>query len=179
MTKFIVLEGPDNVGKSTLVRKISQTYKAKALNFQKTLPSGALLRMNTEKDFSILHTLFQYLDPEYVYILDRFVVSNLVYDKVLRGEDVSESEVFYKQFVADFQVHEIFLTRPHVQADFIDDRIRMTKDQFNAVIDEYEKYSNGTAKDLLFRNLLDEPVAEKPEIMYQIFQELDKFTARK
>jgi hypothetical protein len=102
-----------------------------------------------------------------------------VYDKVLRGEDVSESEVFYKQFVADFQVHEIFLTRPHVQADFIDDRIRMTKDQFNAVIDEYEKYSNGTAKDLLFRNLLDEPVAEKPEIMYQIFQELDKFTARK
>ena len=55
----------------------------------------------------------------------------------------------------------------------------MTKDQFNAVIDEYEKYSNGTAKDLLLRNLLDEPVAEKPEIMYQIFSELDKFTARK
>ena len=156
-TKFIVFDGPDNSGKSTLIQEIASTYQDRVVEvkFNKTTPSGALLRINTEKDFEILFSAFDLFEKSRTYLLDRFIVSNLVYDKVFRNEDTSISEYYYKEFKERFDVLEVFVSRPPAQADFIDDRIKMSKDQFNKIIDEYKKY--GTNYQILNRDLNDKP----------------------
>ncbi len=141
-TKFIVFEGVDNVGKSTMLeRTLGLAPNVREIRFQKSLPiSGDLLRINTEKDFMLLSTLFPMLDPSNVYVLDRFLLSNLVYDGVLRGENTDMSLHYYKKFKEENNVLEVILTRDPITTDFVDDRISMSMDQFNALIEEYRKY---------------------------------------
>lgn len=156
-TKFIVFDGIDNAGKSTLLRDVAREMwpHAKEIKFPKTLPSGTLLRMNTERDFEILFTMFELLDPAKTYLLDRFMVSNLVYDKVFRGEDSAVSQHYHAEFKRRFQVLEIFVTRPPIRDDFVDDRISMTRDQFNACLEEYKKF--GPNHQILARDENDRP----------------------
>lgn len=162
-TKFIVFDGMDSAGKSTMVQDLARDLRSRAIEvkFPKTMPSGALLRMNTEKDFEILFTMFDLLDRTKTYLLDRFIVSNLVYDKILRGEDVALSHQYYAEFKRRFDVMEVFVTRPHIESEFIDDRISLTVDQFNAGIDEYFKY--GPNYQVLFRVDCDAPSLETPD----------------
>lgn len=162
-TKFIVFDGMDNCGKSTLIQNLVRDRwpVTKEIKFPKTLPSGALLRINTEKDFELLFSMFELLDPKKVYLLDRFVVSNLVYDKVLRGEETSLSKQYHDEFLRRFEVLEIFVTRPHIGSDFIDDRIKLTRAQFNAGIDEYKQY--GPNYQILNRDDRDQPTTATPE----------------
>lgn len=147
----------DNCGKSTLLKDVARDFwpTAKEIKFPKTMPSGALLRMNTEKDFEILFTMFELLDPGKTYLLDRFIVSNLVYDKVLRGEDVALSHHYHAEFKRRFDVLEVFVTRPHINEAFIDDRIKLTAGQFNAGIEEYKRY--GPNHQILLRDENDQP----------------------
>lgn len=155
-TKFLVFEGMDNCGKSTLLKGTLASYShAQELKFPKTLPSGALLRINTEKDFEILFTMFELLPAENVYLMDRFIPSNIVYDKVLRDEDVSLSQHYWDQFNERFDVSLIVLTRPHIKSDFIDDRIKLTSKQFNQALDEYQQFGNNYQ--LLDRDASDQP----------------------
>lgn len=167
-TKFIVFDGMDDCGKSTLIKDLVRDRwpVTKEIRFPKTLPSGALLRINTEKDFELLFSTFELLDPKRVYLLDRFVVSNLVYDKVLRGEETSLSTHYHSEFLRRFRVLEIFVTRPHISTDFKDDRIKLTREQFNAGIDEYKQY--GPNYQILNRDSNDKPdspTAERREVL--------------
>jgi hypothetical protein len=147
----------DNCGKSTMMRHVNRACPklTHVIEFKKTLPSGDLLRINTEKDFELLFSMFELLDPTKVYLLDRFVVSNLVYDKVLRGEPTAVSEFYHTEFLRRFDVLEVFFTRPPVTQPFVDDRIKLTVEQFNAGLAEYEKY--GDVYQVLNRDADDQP----------------------
>lgn len=167
-TKFIIFEGMDNCGKSSQIANVIKKYpQSHEIKFPKTLPSGALLRINTEKDFEILFSTFELLDKRRTYLLDRFIPSNLVYDKVLRGEDTSLSEYYWKEFNTRFDVTTIVLTRPHIKIDFVDDRISLTRDQFNRALDEYKAF--GHNYELLARDELDRPTA----ILYGVQMKID------
>lgn len=178
-TTFIVFEGMDNCGKSTLLNNVVDAYSdlVKEIKFKKTLPSGALLRINAEKDFEILFSMFELLDPQYTYLLDRFIPSNMVYDKVLRGEDTSLSQRYWDEFNERFDVTTIILTRPHIKADFVDDRISLTRDQFNLALDEYKKF--GKNFQLLDRDQNDQPTkprrVETIEVMDLIQMTTNRF----
>lgn len=152
----------DNCGKSTMIQDLQRNLwpHAKEIKFPKTLPSGALLRINSEKDFELLFSMFELLDQRKTYLMDRFVVSNLVYDKVLRGENTELSQFYYNEFKRRFNVMEIFVTRPNIGVDFIDDRIKLTREQFNAGLDEYKKY--GENYQVLNRDSNDQPSTETP-----------------
>lgn len=153
-TKFLIFDGVDEVGKSTFIETLKMnpevSGKVVELNFPKLLPSGKLLRINDEKSFELLFSVFDYLDPQFTYILDRFITSNLVYDKVLRDEDVTSSLYYWNQFLTRFNVQQYIFTRPPIDHDFVDDKIKMSKDKFNGCIEEYKKY--GVNHMLLVRN---------------------------
>lgn len=141
--KILVLEGVDATGKSTLIKNIfsdrrCRTGAIRQLTFPKVLPSGALLRINDEKSFELLLTMFYHLDRQVTYVLDRFMMSNLVYDEVLRGEDVSLSKKYMNIFAERFDLKQIILTRPHITSDFEDDNIKMPRDTFNECINAYQ-----------------------------------------
>ncbi len=143
-TKLIIVDGPDESSKSTFIKDL--TYfcgQTQEIKFKKTLPSGELLRINTEKDFELLFSMFDLLDKSKTYVLDRFIVSNLVYDKVFRNasdEYMAVSRKYYVELKERFNVFEVFLTRDEIGEDFEDDRIKIPKDKFNEIIREYLKY---------------------------------------
>lgn len=141
-TKFLVFDGVDNTGKSTVIRDLNSRLPDQLveLKFPKILPSGELLRINDEKSFELLFTMFEHLDRSKTYVLDRFITSNLVYDKVLRNEDISKSVYYWAEFQQRFDVKLFLFTRPHIEHDFEDDKIRMPLSAFNGCIDEYKKY---------------------------------------
>jgi len=144
-TKFLIFDGVDSVGKSTFIDKVKQTFhpgqEVVELNFPKILPiSGNLLRINDEKSFELLFAAFDYLDQSKTYILDRFITSNLVYDRVLRGETTGISTHYWNEFKSRFNVKQVLFTRPEINHDFVDDKISMPKDTFNACIREYYQY---------------------------------------
>lgn len=162
-TKFIVFDGMDNCGKSTLINTLTKVYPwVHEIKFPKTLPSGSLLRINTEKDFELLFSTFDLLTDHDTYLLDRFVVSNLVYDKVLRGEDTGISKFYHAEFLRRFHVLEIFLTRPYITSNFVDDRIKLSREQFNTGLYEYLQY--GENYQLLNRDGDDKPCGVNEDI---------------
>jgi hypothetical protein len=152
-TKFIIFDGVDEVGKTTFIEQIKANPacadKVVELNFPKVLPSGELLRINDEKSFELLFSVFEYLDPSYTYILDRFITSNLVYDRVLRNEKTSISSFYWGRFIGKFNVKQFIFTRPYIDHDFVDDKIRMPMDTFNKCIYQYLQY--GTNHMLVLR----------------------------
>ena len=68
-TKFIVFDGMDNCGKSTLISDLVRDLwpVVKEIKFPKTLPSGNLLRIKEEKDFELLFSMFDLLDSTRTY----------------------------------------------------------------------------------------------------------------
>jgi len=121
--KFIVIEGPDGSGKSTLARNLAglldQAGKSVYLTAEPSArPVGQLLRRYLTHDFaafpswSTLALLFaadrldhveNEIAPELargkIVICDRYTLSNMVYQSVLRGKDVSEPEAV--RFIRD------------------------------------------------------------------------------
>lgn len=175
-TKFLIVDGMDGCGKSTLIAHLLTDHSGtKELKFKKTLPSGDLLRISEEKDFELLFTVFHHLDKNFTYIIDRFMVSNLVYDKILRGLDTSTSSKYYELFKSEFNVMEVFLTRPPISSNFEDDRISASTEQFNQGIIEYTKF--GTNYDILTRDELGRPngVTHESSLVHKLCSDFIKF----
>ncbi len=175
MTSFVVIEGPDGCGKSTLIDLICSQPLFKQIKYPKTMPrSGKLTRFNDERSFELMFTLFEMLDDNYVYVLDRFMVSNLVYDVILRNEDPAVSQYYLNEFRNRFNVLEIYLTRNYLSQDFSDDRISMTSTQFNLIIDEYKKY--GYNYHILERDGSNAIVGVNELERYKAIEAIKKFT---
>jgi len=175
-TKFLIFDGVDEVGKSTFISQVKEAVgdKVVELNFPKLLPvSNTLLRINDEKSFELLFAVFDYLDPTKTYILDRFIPSNLVYDKVLRNEEISLSEYYWKMFKQRFDVKTYIFTRPEIDHDFVDDKIKMSRDAFNACIREYHNY--GTNHMLLIRDNQGGLVGPDKHLRYELMCEIEEF----
>lgn len=183
-TKILIVEGPDGAGKSSLIKwlcsvqpfcDVNHTY-FQELKFPKELPSGQLLRLNDEKSFAIIETLFEFLDPSYVYVLDRFIPSNIVYDSVFRNEDVSKSLEFLEDLQKLFDVEIIYLTRDYINEDFVDDKISMSKDQFNQCIKEYREL--GINYQILIRGQAGHVLALDEDIHDQVAKRIWNFVLR-
>jgi hypothetical protein len=67
-TKFLIFDGVDEVGKSTFIKSLKTHPQISPLvvelDFSKVLPvSGTLLRINDEKSFELLFSVFRYVEP--------------------------------------------------------------------------------------------------------------------
>ena len=145
-TKIIFVEGPDDSGKTTLIQTLKSTLPKSIANrlveleFNKGL--NGLLRINTEEQFEILKSLLPNLCREKIYIVDRCYLSNIVYDRVLRGETAEASYDFRDWCKENLNSIEIVLDRPYIEEDFVDNLINIDQAQFNNIIDEYRKFDS-------------------------------------
>ena len=139
--KLIFIDGPDKCGKTTLINYLLKKYNNLVLiDFPKKLSDNSIFKINTEKDFEITFTLYKFLDPTKIYIFDRGIVSNLVYDKILQNESILISKKYREKLSLEHNILEIFLTRDKIITEFKDDLIKIDKNRFNNIIDEYKKY---------------------------------------
>lgn len=136
--KIIVVDGPDNSGKSTFIKILVRNPKVKLIDFPKSI-NGKCISLGTDNDKALVETLYKFLDPNFVYILDRGYPSNIVYSGFLRGEiDPYEHLKDWIRFKQEFDIVEVILSRNKLDEDFEDDLIKLTKDEFNLTITEYE-----------------------------------------
>lgn len=136
--KIIVIDGPDNSGKSTLIETLLADTKYRLIDFPKKI-NGKCISLGTDNDKALVETLYKFLDPNFVYILDRGYPSNIVYSGFLRAEmDPYVELADWIEFKSEFNIIEVILTRNPLDKDFEDDLIKLTKDEFNLTIQKYE-----------------------------------------
>ena len=107
--KIIVIDGPDNSGKSTLIESLLSDKKYRLIDFPKKI-NGKCISLGTDNDKALVETLYKFLDPNFVYILDRGYPSNIVYSGFLRGEmDPYVELADWIDFKKEFNIIEIIL----------------------------------------------------------------------
>lgn len=145
--KIILVEGPDNSGKTTLINKLLEDKKYKLINFPKKI-FGERFVIESPNDKAIFETLLAHLDPKFTYILDRGYLSNIIYSGYIRNTlpSVSRAMFEYEDFLVNFNVKEVVLIRNKLDVDFEDDLISLDQVTFNRIINLYSYLSNNTFK---------------------------------
>lgn len=177
---IIVVDGPDNSGKSTLINKLLNNTNFKLIDFPKKI-NGKCISIGTDNDKALVETLYKFLDPNFIYILDRGYPSNIIYSGFLRGEmDPFEELKDWEEFKEEFNVIEVILTRNPLDEDFEDDLIKLTKDEFNMTIRQYETHFKNVFKILNHdgkNNLLNVDTVELKRLNGYINYEVSKRNA--
>ncbi|WJZ27914.1 thymidylate kinase [Serratia phage 92A1] len=141
MANILLIEGPDNAGKTTLINKLSMV-NIEQLSFPKRTASGRFT-IESRNEVAIFETMLDYLPNDRLFVLDRGYISNIVYGE-LRAMTPSEKkavEVYredFKRLTSNHSVMVLGLTRNKITCDFEDDLISLSDGGFNKVIDLFE-----------------------------------------
>lgn len=145
MADIILVEGPDNSGKTTLIEDICTKYCDTHINldFPKRTDSGRFT-IETRNEVACFETMLKYIDPRYVYVLDRGYLSNIVYGELrAMTKDEKDKIDVYREDLArlctEHNVTIIGLTRNPLEIEFEDDLISLSNGGFNKVISLFEK----------------------------------------
>ena len=137
MKRFIVVEGPDNAGKSTLI-KLLVNEGITELKFPKRTCDG-LFKIESANDFAIFETLLDELATG-TYVIDRFLISNMVYEGIRGGANSQRYIDKFHELNTKYNFTWVMLTRNKIGIDFDDDNISLSKTAFNSIIDSYSNY---------------------------------------
>lgn len=170
-TRFVVIEGADGTGKSTLVKQlVSQNPRFKEFNFR--WDETRRLPMDAEEKIPMLLKAFEHFDSDYVYVIDRFLLTDIVYNDVIRKEDVTLWQKRLDEFRSRFDVLYVVLGRNPVMEDWQDNKIHITRNDFNQIIHEFIAHSNYSTTKLWYRKLSEGGVI-KAELSRALVNELD------
>lgn len=142
-SKIILVDGPDNAGKTSFIRdvcEISDRYVK--IEFPKSTTEGRF-DIKSRNEVACFETMLKYLDPSKIYLLDRGYISNWVYGS-LRNSGSMELDTYKDDFVrlcANYNVLPVILTRNEITEDFEDDLISLSSYGFNQVISLFEEFA--------------------------------------
>lgn len=141
MARIILVEGPDNAGKSTFINELLEHYQSKVqlLTFPKRNIDGERFTIATRNEVAIFEEMLMRIDNSKTYILDRGYLSNIVYEQ-LRGEDPARYMGDYERLLANHELFTVGLSRNYLEHGFEDDLIKLSADEFNKVIDLFDHY---------------------------------------
>lgn len=143
MAKIILVDGPDNAGKTTFINdimEISERYVK--IDFPKRTVDGRF-DVKSRNEVGCFETMLNYLDPTKIYLLDRGYISNWVYGRIRQDAD-SVLDVYEQDYVRLCQNHDVFtiiLTRNEMTESFEDDLITLSSFGFNTVISHFEEFA--------------------------------------
>ncbi|ARW57459.1 hypothetical protein [Serratia phage X20] len=144
MAKIIYVDGPDNAGKTSLIRDICEiSDRYELIDFPKRTDDGRF-DIKSRNEVACFETMLEYLDPKKIYLLDRGYISNWVYG-MIRGEllkELDRFEVDFNRLVDNHKVYTLILTRNEMTSDFEDDLISLSPEGFNKVISLFEEFAD-------------------------------------
>ncbi|QQO96276.1 hypothetical protein CPT_Minot_073 [Acinetobacter phage Minot] len=141
MAKLILVEGPDNAGKTTFISNLERFTPAVLMPFPKRTSEGRFTCVS-RNEVAIFETMLRFVDSDTTYILDRGGLSNIVYESVLRGKPTQIFKDDFKRFIKQNDVLVVGLTRNKLNDSFADDLISISEEQFNAIVDKFEDVYN-------------------------------------
>lgn len=146
MARLILIDGPDNAGKTSLINRIlMSTSAAKLLDFPKRTASGRFT-IESRNEVAIFETMLKHLGNT-TYILDRGYISNIVYGELraMSRKEKNALSTYREDLLRLLNEHEVYtvgLTRSHIECDFTDDLISLSDGGFNKVVDLFEEEYN-------------------------------------
>ncbi|AJD81855.1 hypothetical protein YenMTG1_047 [Yersinia phage vB_YenM_TG1] len=146
MARLILIDGPDNAGKTTMVRNILQiSDRYELIDFPKRTDSGRF-DIKSRNEVACFETMLEHLDPTKIYILDRGYISNWVYglwrNKSVDLEEFEQYETDYLRLVDNHKVLTLILMRNNIDSSFKDDLISLSKEDFNYIISLFKTFAN-------------------------------------
>lgn len=152
MAYIIIVDGPDNSGKTTFIQDICELgNQYQVIDFPKRTDEGRF-DIKSRNEVACFETLLEYLDPKKVHILDRGYISNWVYGK-LRNEEVNRYEDDFNRLRDNNHILPIILTRNEISVDFKDDLISLDSTKFNKVIKLFNEFAE--ENDVKVRQMLN------------------------
>ncbi|ASD52023.1 thymidylate kinase [Pseudomonas phage PspYZU05] len=137
MANLIIVEGPDNSGKSTFIEELRDVFGYTKITFPKRTKEG-IFKIASRNEVEIFNAMLEHLDPSKVYIIDRCHISNIVYEAI-RGSNVTQYKEDLKLLLEKHDVYIVPTTRNKIVCDFSDDLISLSPFGFNKVIDLYDE----------------------------------------
>lgn len=133
--RFVVLEGIDGVGKSS----IRETLCHKFPLFQKLdiIDSSRFEISDFRTTYPTILRLFEHLDTSKVYVLDRFLLTDIIYDKCLRGINTVDYENILAKFLNGNEVLYVILDKETFDKPYEDEKITIDKDSYNNLAKAY------------------------------------------
>jgi hypothetical protein len=122
-TRFLVLEGPDGTGKTEFSRMLQRRWGNVYREYLVTEPGQRTRRMSQGEVSQHLRK-FKTLDPQFVYILDRFLLTDIVYGGILHGDDSWKwAKTSWLNFAESNDVQLVVFDRHAVYpANYVDDK---------------------------------------------------------
>lgn len=134
--KFIILEGAEKSGK-TLVKNTLLELNSQFEEY-KIITDEPVIQRQTAEEKIALFDKFDKLEIGKVYILDRFILTDIVYNQVLRPQETTNQ--FFdlaRKFAARYDVLCINLDRNLAHFSYQDDKIQLSADELNLIIKLY------------------------------------------
>ncbi|QPI13809.1 thymidylate kinase [Serratia phage 4S] len=149
MARLILVEGPDNAGKTTFINRIRNIVNVEQLNFPKKTASGRFT-IESRNEVAIFETMLEFLPTDKLFVLDRGYISNIVYGELraMTPEQKDQVQVYREDFSRLIKNHDVYvvaLTRNEITGAFEDDLISLSDGGFNKVIklfeEEYKRFN--------------------------------------
>lgn len=143
MARLILVEGPDNAGKTTLINRIRNIVNVELLEFPKSTAFGRFT-IESRNEVAIFETMLEHLPDNKIFVLDRGYISNIVYGELraMSPEQKSYIDVYrddFRRLIKNNDVYVIALTRNEITCEFEDDLISLSNGGFNKVIKLFEQ----------------------------------------
>ena len=135
--KLVIVEGCDNSGKSTFIKRLEEIGYIK-LDIPKKTKMGSILKVDTEESLTPFVEMFKYI-KDGNYVLDRSVMSNAVYEKILHNKNSKWFNMHYLLRMGELtNLSVVVLDRNPIMINYSDDLIDLDKIEFNSIIEEYK-----------------------------------------
>jgi hypothetical protein len=141
MARIILVDGPDNAGKTTMIKNIcdiGDNYVE--LKFPKRTVAGRF-DIKSRNEVTCFETMLDYLSPKKVYVLDRGYISNWVYGHYRCEEQTSTYKDDFVRLKNNHNVLPIILSRNEITEGFEDDLISLSQSDFNLIIELFEQFA--------------------------------------
>lgn len=133
MANLILVEGPDNTGKTTYIDHLVKHHGCVKIDFPKKVSNGLRFTIESPSEVACFETMLDHLPKDKCFVLDRGYISNIVYES-FRGKS---PRAYYEDFNRLQMNHNVLVvpfTRNPVDSDFKDDLINLRSSEFNKII---------------------------------------------
>ncbi len=134
-TRFLVVEGADGSGKTTFCKALAKLPEFELVDLR--WRDDKIIRLDPEERLPLVLECFKHFDKSKVFVIDRFILSDIAYNQGMRGEDVTDYIDLWKRFCDDNDVLGVVLDREETARSFKDDKLKVSSKKFNAVINVY------------------------------------------
>lgn len=171
---LILVEGADQAGKSTLINRLTEKHGIALLEFPKS-DNTKPFKIETKSELSCYVSMSKNLDKSIIWVQDRGILSNIVYNRNFLKHDIDEQLSFLHNLNDNTNLLIVILDRPHIKSNFKDDLLDVSMDKFNLFVDSYRTIDLDDNFNVLTGKILNDDFVYDNNELERILSLIDAF----